>query len=277
MSKEAFYLHLCEQFHGLIEDNYLLKTYVIPPGLVDDIRRAVEDDVPAYWLQDEAEDVGGASQAITYTTWEDRYPRLENGKPGHVYKAESNDVTLYCVADANGSGRFRPVDDLDKRAQKPINWRAAIDQAMTDIERDGSESALVQEFEDLGFSDVKIPVLENWQLSGAKPNHCYRGTCGEDVFYCQTDESGKGIFRHLPVSAFPGAVQAKKELSRIMGLWSGRPEGWQDFAEPKQRPINWRAVMEQAVTDIHQGGDKKAKRAMPWITDWLMAENEWDD
>jgi len=131
---------------------------------------------------------------------------------------------------------------------------------------------MVEEFEDMGFSDVKIPVLENWQLSGAKPNHCYRGMCGEKVFYCHTDEMGRGVFRHLPVSAFPGAVQAKKELSRIMGLWSGRPEGWQDFAEPKQKPINWRLAIDQAMTDIERDGSESALAALPWLADWLIIE-----
>ena len=156
MSKEAFYQHLCKKVHEAMQLDPNIR-HRMHAGVVDDIRRAVEGDVPPYWLQDEAEDVGGASQAITYITWEDKYPRLENGKPGHVYKAESDDVTLYCVADANGSGRFRPVDDLDKRAQKPINWRLAIDQAITDIERDGSESAL-----------AALPWLADWLIIEAK-------------------------------------------------------------------------------------------------------------
>ena len=124
---------------------------------------------------------------------------------------------------------------------------------------------MVEEFEDMGFSDVKIPVLENWQLSGAKPNHCYRGMCGEKVFYCHTDETGRGVFKHAPKDA-PNAVTFSCWERDLKPVEPGQPSD-----------INWRAVMDQAATDIHQGGDKKAKRAMPWITDWLMAENEWDD
>ena len=141
MSKEAFYLHLCEQFHGLIEDNYLLKTYVIPPGLVDDIRRAVEDDVPAYWLQDEP--ANAADTARLYSAWEDR------------------ECTIPEYMEHIGQQNIR-IAELERQIQEPpqpshINWRLAIDQAMTDIERDGSESAL-----------AALPWLADWLIIEAK-------------------------------------------------------------------------------------------------------------
>ena len=120
---------------------------------------------------------------------------------------------------------------------------------------------LIQDFDDLGFSDVKIPVLENWQLSGAKPNHCYRGMCGEKVFYCHTDESGRGVFKHAPNDA-PNAV--------TFSCWDRDLKP----VEPAYRPIDWPAVMNQAVVDVSRDGCRNAAQAMPWIADWLLMDAE---
>ena len=121
MSREAFYQHLCKRVMESVTLGYL------PMSLTADLQRAAKGDVPLSWLG-----------------------------PDVVYAPSWEGLCTY-----HSRKNWPGTPDAGPQCREPsspdVNWKAAVNQAIADIEQDGSESAL-----------AALPWLADWLIIEAK-------------------------------------------------------------------------------------------------------------